>query len=149
MGTASVSEPMAPTLLRGLTILGPGESPDPDLALEFGVSAWMFGRDTDVFAVLELLGALRTAVLEAAEMDAAHEPIPLTGRSPREDVLGSVAYLGQLLERAAHVATCTRGELAERAIVRLTERSPLLTHAAPAQDEVALAPIIPLRAPRT
>lgn len=141
---------MAPTLLRGLTILGPGTWSDPDLALEFGVSAWMFGTNTDVFGVLELLGALRIAVLWAAGMDAAREPIPLVGRSPRDDVLGSVAYLGDLLERATRLAACTRGELAERAIARLTETSPhLALPTEPDDGEVRLAPIIPLRAATT
>jgi hypothetical protein len=140
---------MAPTLLRGLTILGPAASPDPDLALEFGVSAWMFGTNTDAFGVLGLLAALRRAVVEAAGMDATREPIPLIGRSPRDDVLRSVAYLGDLLERAARVARCTRGELAERAIARLAETSPHLTLPSEPVDEVRLAPVIPLRASTT
>jgi hypothetical protein len=146
MGSASVSEPMAPTLLRGLTILGPGASPDPDLALEFGMSAWMFRTNTDLFAALGLLASLRVAVLEAAGMDPRREPIPFVGRSPRDDVLGSVAYLGELLERAARVAKCTRSELAERAIIRLAELAPHLAVAVPVETEAPLAPIIPLRA---
>jgi hypothetical protein len=107
----------------------------------------MFSTQTDVLGVLALFAALRRAVLAAAEMDAAREPVPLVGRSPRDDVLGSVAYLSGLLERAARVADCTRDELAERAIERLAAIAP---HALADMDTVEtteLAVIIPLRAP--
>jgi hypothetical protein len=106
----------------------------------------MFGTQTDVFGVLDLLAALRAAVVVAAGMDPAREPVPLVGRSPRDDVLGSAAYLSELLERAARFARCTRSELAERAITRLAESAPHLTQAAPPETATTLARIIPLRA---
>jgi predicted dinucleotide-utilizing enzyme len=130
---------MAPALLRGLSILGPQDLPGPDLALEFGVSAWMLSTQTDVAGVRGLLPALRAAVLEAAGMDAAHEPVPFVGRSHRDDVVRSVGYLAELLARAAAAAGCEPTEIAERAIGRLevTEVRP-----EPVQE---LARIIPLR----
>lgn len=107
----------------------------------------MFRTQTDVFGVLDLLAGLRRAVLDAAGMDPAHEPVPLVGRAPRDDVLGSVAYLGALVERAASVARCTSEELAERALERLAEISPHALADVAACDSTELAVIIPLRAP--
>ncbi len=133
---------MAPTLLRGLTILGPGDRPGPDLALELGLSAWMFRNQTDLYGVHSMLPALRAAVLEAAEIDPAHEPVPFVGRSLRDDVLSSVAYLGELLERAAAGTGCSADELAERAIARIGELRPASTGR---EDDEALGQIIPLR----
>jgi hypothetical protein len=112
----------------------------------------MFETQTDVWEVMGLLGALRAAVLDAAGMDVAREPIPLVGRSPREDVLSSVTYLGGLVERASSVARCTAEELAERAIERLTQTSPHLTADARHEDHddtTAMATIIPLRGSST
>jgi hypothetical protein len=105
-----------------------------------GVSAWMLGAETDVAGVGRLLPALRIAVLEAAGMDAAHEPVPFVGRSQRDDVLRSVSYLADLLARAAAATDCTPIEIAERAIERLEVAPPLA-----AEVPVPLARIIPLR----
>jgi hypothetical protein len=109
----------------------------------------MFRSQTDIFGVLDLLGALRRAVLDAAGMDAAHEPVPLVGRSPRNDVLRSVAYLSGLLQRAASVARCTAEELAERALDRLAEIDPQALADVDPVGTTELAVIIPLRVPGT
>jgi hypothetical protein len=107
----------------------------------------MFRTQTDVYGVLELFAALRRAVLDGAGMDPAQEPVPLVGRSPRDDVLGSVAYLGALVERAASVARCSTEELAERALERLAEIAPHALASVDAEDTTQLAVIIPLHAP--
>ncbi len=107
----------------------------------------MFRTQTDVYGVLELLAALRRAVLDGAGMDPAQEPVPLVGRSPRDDVLGSVAYLGALVERAASVARCSTEELAERALERLADIAPHALASVNAEDTTRLAVIIPLHAP--
>ena len=136
---------MAPALLRGLSILGPADAPGPDIALEMGVSAWMLRAETDVAGVSRLLPALRAAVLDAAGMDATHEPVPFVGRSHRDDVLRSVAYLADLLERAAAAASCSAIEIAERAIDRLPRPPAPTAHEAPVAP--VLAKIIPIRRP--
>jgi hypothetical protein len=104
----------------------------------------MLRAETDVTGVGRLLPALRAAVLDAAGMDAAHEPVPFVGRSPRDDVLRSVAYLADLLERAAAALVCTPLEVAERAIERLGQlpSNPVAEAAVPPP---VLAKIIPLR----
>lgn len=102
----------------------------------------MFRNQTDLYGVRSMLPALRAAVLEAAGMDPTHEPVPFVGRSPRDDVLSSVAYLSELLERAASIAHCGADELAERAIELMTELQPASTER---DDDRELARIIPLR----
>jgi hypothetical protein len=104
----------------------------------------MLRTETDVAGVRRLLPALRTAVLEAAGMDPAHEPVPFVGRSLRDDVLRSVAYLADLLARAASIARCTPHEIAERAIEQLPA-APARNEAPELEPPVELAKIIPLR----
>jgi hypothetical protein len=104
----------------------------------------MFRTQTDIFGVLDLLAPLREAVLVAAGMDAAREPVPFVGRSPRDDVLCAVSYLGALLERAARAAGCTSDEIAERAIDGLSSAK-YLAPQRPAEPTAELATIIPLR----
>jgi hypothetical protein len=105
-----------------------------------GVSAWMLGAETDVAGVGRLLPVLRVAVLEAAEMDADHEPVPFVGRSQRDDVLRSISYLADLLARAAAAVRCSPREIAERAIERLPAMPPRVI-----AEPAPLALIIPLR----
>jgi hypothetical protein len=44
---------------------------------------------------------IRRVILEVCGLDPVTEPVPLVGRSPRLDVVNLVAYIGDLLRRAA------------------------------------------------
>ena len=63
--------------------------------------------------------AIRQAVLEAGRMDAAIEPVPLAGRSPRLDLLNLVAYLSHLVVRAAAHQRCHPDAIIAGALDRL------------------------------
>ena len=47
---------------------------------------------------------IRDLIIEACGLDPATEPVPFVGRSPRNDVLNLVGYVGDLLRRAAAVS---------------------------------------------
>lgn len=105
------------------------------------MSAWMLRSRTGVRTVAETLRALRVAVLDVAGIDAAHEPVPLLGRSDREDALNLAAYFHDLLDRAVVASDCERDDLVERTLARVTAT----THDEPGDDDAPLAPIIPLQ----
>jgi hypothetical protein len=117
--TASLDLHFAPAVLRGLSALGLPECSQPDLALELGLSAWMRFSGTDLESAQSDMLAMRTAVLEAAEMDVATEPVPFTGQTPRAAILNLAAYLGNLIARAAALTQCEPTEIVEQAIAIL------------------------------
>ena len=63
-----------------------------------------------------VLGALRAAILEAAQMDTESEPVPLTGRSPKADLLSWATYMTGLIERVASVEKWDAGLVLESTI---------------------------------
>ena len=73
---------------------------------------------TEVDDAVGQMWAIRQAVLEAAEMDASIEPIPLGGRSERLGLLNLVIYLGHLVERAAAHQEVDRQTIVDRALRR-------------------------------
>ncbi len=90
-----------PALLVGLAELGPVEPFSGDLSLELGISVWVRRSGTSLIEARTLLLDIRRVVLEVCGLDAATEPIPLVGRSPRHDVVNLVSYLAVLLRRGA------------------------------------------------
>ncbi len=111
----------AQALLRGLAELGPVAPFSGDLSLELGLSLWLRRSGTSVLRAREALVELRRAVLDACELDAASEPVPLVGRSPRADVVTLATYLAELLQRAAAVSGCGMPALVVAVIAELPE----------------------------
>jgi hypothetical protein len=142
MPTAAAQWSIAPEMLRGLTILGPYEGKGPDLALEFGMSAWLRLGATDAARACLVLTSLRAAVLEVAEMDPRCEPVPMSGRSARIDVLTAAGLLSELVVRAAHATGTSPQSLAEAAI-ELLSSSPVDEPEEHADEPEVLATILP------
>jgi hypothetical protein len=92
-----------PTLFPGLTELAPPQDSPVDVGLDLRISSWMQRSQFGFDEAQRMMSALRMAILEAAQMDAASEPVPLTGRSPEADLLSWAEYLTRLIERAASV----------------------------------------------
>jgi hypothetical protein len=105
--------------LAGLAALGPPGRGGGTLALELGLSAWMRMAGVGVAEARSCLFALRVAILKAAGLDLATEPVPLAGRDPRTDTLTLAAYLGDLLTRAARVSATDPATIATRVTRRL------------------------------
>jgi hypothetical protein len=74
---------------------------------------------TDVDDALAAMWALRSALLEASEMDLATEPVPLHGVDSRLDLLNLAGYLQQLVARATACAQ-DDGALTDRVLEHLT-----------------------------
>ena len=108
-----------PALLHGLAELGPVDLASGDLSLELGISIWLRRNETPLEEARHLLLDIRQQVLEASGLDAATEPVPLVGRSPRLDVVNLVAYVGDLLRRGAAAAGCAPRALAARVMAEL------------------------------
>jgi hypothetical protein len=88
-------------LLGGLAELGPVDPFSGDLSLELGISVWLRRSGTSLMEARGRLLEIRRVILEVCDLDPATEPVPLVGRSPRLDVVNLVAYIGDLLRRAA------------------------------------------------
>ncbi len=56
---------------------------------------------------------IRTALVDTAGMDPATEPIPLVGRSPKDDLVNLAGYVSHLIPRAVLAARCDRKVLLE------------------------------------
>jgi hypothetical protein len=108
----------APAVLRSLGVLVPTGHIGTDLACELGLSAWMRLTGIALDEAPSQLWAMRQAILEAGQMDAASEPVPMGGRSPRLDLLNLVSYLGVLVDRAAAHLGCDRDTIIAAALER-------------------------------
>jgi hypothetical protein len=97
----SIPEGFGPALLSGLAELGPIEPFSGDLSLELGVSVWLRTTGTPLLQARSRLLGIRDLIIEVCGLDPATEPVPLVGRSPRNDVLNLVGYLSELLRRGA------------------------------------------------
>jgi len=115
----STADGFGPTVLRGLAELAPAASSRPDLALELGLTAWMRQGEMDLEGTRSAMKALRTAVVEAAEMDLRSEPVPLSGLSPKDDLMNWAIYLANLVQRAAARKRCHTSLIVEQSIRRL------------------------------
>jgi hypothetical protein len=99
--TPSVPEGFGAALLSGLAELGPVDPFSGDLSLELGISVWLRRSGTPLLEARGRLMGVRELIIEVCGLDPATEPVPLVGRTPRNDVLSLVAYVGELLRRAA------------------------------------------------
>jgi hypothetical protein len=107
---------LAPTLLRGVTEVA---GPCPDLALELGMTAWMRLGKAGPAEALATMKAVRKAILDEAGMEKGDEPLPLTGVSPKADLLNWAVYLADLVRRAAHRRQCDIALIVERTVRRV------------------------------
>jgi hypothetical protein len=123
----SLPDAFGAALLNGLAELGPLEPFSGDLSLELGVSVWLRTSGTPLLQARGRLLYVRELIIEVCELDAATEPVPLVGRSPRADVLNLVSYVGDLLRRAAAASGHSAHQVAA-----------LVIDALPEQDEAAL-----------
>jgi hypothetical protein len=117
--TSSVPEGFGSALLSGLAELGPVDPFSGDLSLELGVSVWLRTSGTPLLDARGRLLHIRELIIEVCGLDAATEPVPLVGRSPRNDVLHLVGYVGDLLRRAAPMSGRTVHEVARLVIEEL------------------------------
>jgi hypothetical protein len=118
----SASTSFGPALLGGLAELGPVDPFTGDLSLELGISVWMRRSGTSLLDARSLLLELRPLILEVSGLDPATEPLPLVGRSPRNDVVNLVAYVNGLLRRASASAGCSVNRVVAGVIAQLPER---------------------------
>jgi hypothetical protein len=102
--TSSVPEGFGSALLSGVAELGPVDPFSGDLSLELGVSVWLRTSGTPLLEARGRLLHIRELIIEVCGLDPATEPVPLVGRSPRNDVLNLVGYVGDLLRRAASMS---------------------------------------------
>ncbi len=106
----------AAAMLRGLADVAASQ---PDLALELGLTAWMRQGGKDVSQAQAAMVALRSAILDVAQMDRRSEPSPLTGVSARTDLLNWAVYLADLVRRAASLTRCDASQIVERSVRRV------------------------------
>jgi hypothetical protein len=116
-----VPRAFGPALLGGLAELGPFEPFSGDLSLELGLSVWLRRSGKSLLEARELLLDIRRILLEVGGLDAATEPVPFVGRSPRNDVVNLTAYLAELLQRATASAQLHVNEVIERVATVLPE----------------------------
>ncbi len=109
----------ATSALVGLATFGPRPPGGPDLALELGLSAWMRRAGAGTEEAVGALWALREAVLGAGGVDRGREPVPLTGRGPRQDTLTLASYLADLLARVDATGGVDHPAVVARATARL------------------------------
>ncbi len=109
-------------LLGGLAELGPVDPFSGDLSLELGISVWLRRSGTSLMEARGMLMEMRGLIIETCGLDAATEPVPLVGRSPRADVVNLVAYVGDLLRRASSETGSSVRTLVDRVVAELPER---------------------------
>ncbi len=115
----STPEGFASALLSGLAELGPVDPFSGDLTLELGVSVWLRTSGTPLHEARGRLLHVRELIIEACGLDPATEPVPLVGRAPRTDVLNLVAYVSELLRRAAAMSDRSLQSVAQLVIAEL------------------------------
>ena len=118
---SSVRTGFVPALLGGLAELGPVEPFSGDLSLELGISIWLRTNGTSLMEARGTLLEVREVILQVCGLDPSTEPVPLVGRSPRCDVVNLVAYVGDLLRRAAPEAGGVQTAV-ERIIAEMPDR---------------------------
>ena len=101
----------------GAPWIGPG-----DLTSLMSISAWMSTAGTDLGESLDGMLALRSAVIEAAELDRVSEPVPLLPADDRVAIVNLARYLEDLLCRAATAGGCSVTRIATEAMERIEIR---------------------------
>ncbi len=114
--TDATSTGFLTAFVAGLVQLGPIEPRSGDLSIELGISVWMRRSGTPVAEASTVLGELRVALVEAAGLDLATEPVPLVGHAPARDLLTLVLTVSDLLDRAVVASGLSRDELVRRAL---------------------------------
>jgi len=112
---------LAAEALGVLLVAGCLAAPDSP-AVPFGLTAVMARHRAGAGDVVEALIALRGALVEAGDLDAASEPVPLVVAEPAKAALSLAAYLRELLERAAAVTGTDRDTVAARALELMGSR---------------------------
>ena len=90
-----------PALLGGLAELGPVDPFSGDLSLELGISVWLRRSGTSLMEARGTLLEVRRVILEVCGLDPATRAGAPGRAFPRLDVVNLVAYVGDLLRRAA------------------------------------------------
>jgi uncharacterized membrane protein len=108
----------APAVLLSLPALVPSGMVQADLALELGLTAYMEMSGTELDDAIGQMWDIRTAVLEAGDLDSSTEPIPFGGSSRRIHLLNLALYLGNLVDRAAAHQGCDSTTIVARAMDR-------------------------------
>lgn len=108
-------------VLRGMASLrcgsgGPGRHTEDDLTIPLGLSAWIVRAAMELPDAYDALLGLRSAVVEAAGLHRASEPVPMRLADPRAALRNVGAYLYDLLGRAARHAGTSEIELSERTL---------------------------------
>ncbi len=111
----------APLVLAGLAELGSSNPFGEDLSLELGLSLWLHRSGLSVREAVVELRKARRAILTVTGFEEADEPVPLTGRSPRVDLLVLAGYLSHLLRRAGAASGSGRNTLIDRVVAELPE----------------------------
>jgi hypothetical protein len=119
----SVPDEFGAALLHGLAELGPVDPFSGDLSLELGISIWLRTSATPLLEARGRLLSVRELIIMVCGLDAATEPVPLVGRSPRADVLNLVGYVGDLLRRAAAASGQSVQRVTARVVAELPEQS--------------------------
>ena len=102
--------------LTGLAALGPAAPGQGELALRFGLSAWMRLGGVGLAEAGSVLAELRGAVLHGAGLDRRHEPVPFRVPDPQADLLLLAGYLDDLLTRTARATGATRAAVVDLAL---------------------------------
>ena len=114
-----------PCIARGLVELGPEDLGAGSLVLPLSVSLWLRRAGADLPGGGATL-ALRAALLQAAGMDVASEPVPLLAGDDRTIVLHLAVYLLGLLDRAVSACGDDADAVVDRAL-SLLERGTAAT----------------------
>jgi hypothetical protein len=89
---------------------------DGDLSIPLGLSAWIVRASVDLPDAYDALLRLRRALIEAADLDRATEPVPLRLPDPKAALCSLGSYLYELVGRAARHAGTSPIELADRTL---------------------------------
>lgn len=103
---------------RGLVRLPLDDVGGDALSLPLCLSLWLRRSGADLAGALHGLLGLRSTLLEVSGLDAASEPVPLTGGDERRSLLNLSIYLHHLIGRAAAAAGIDPVDLVDSAVGR-------------------------------
>jgi hypothetical protein len=117
-----VREDFSTLALLGLAGMGAACSNEGEFYLDLGVSVWISRSGECLQDAVEVMLAMRSALIKASGLDSAAEPVPFWGTDPRRDVLNLAAYLRGLIGRAAREAQCGPDAIVARALELIENR---------------------------
>ncbi len=109
----------ARAVVAGLPRLDPEDLGPGTLTLPLVVSAWMRDADLDTAGAGAALLAVREAVVAAASLDRASEPVPLMAGDRRRALLSLAVYVDGLVRRAVSQSEFDADGLADAVCDRL------------------------------